>query len=127
MKDNRTDNKLNTKLVPGEISQTCTKKFKLKFTDYAIEKYLSSFIDPKTNKTRYRVYTNFDVPKKSILKGLKLCQFEESKSKWFVLNYWYQKKSYFVDRGSLIWDFLSNGLCRPGVLLLDYKVCPHIV
>ena len=62
MKENNTDSKLDTKLVPGEIGQTCTKKnsasqrarprFQIKFTDYAIEKYTSSFIDPITNKTK---------------------------------------------------------------------------
>jgi hypothetical protein len=61
MKDNKTDSKLDTELVPEEIGQTGTEKnsasqkaqphFKIKFTDYAIEKYTFSFIDPKTNKT----------------------------------------------------------------------------
>ena len=88
MKDNRTDNKLNTKLVPGEISQTCTKKFKLKFTDYAIEKYTSSFGVP----SKYRVYTPFDVSKHTILKGLKLCQFFKTKKKFFVLRYWFNNQ-----------------------------------
>ena len=63
MKENNTDSKLGTKLEPGEIVKTRAKKnsasqrarprFKIKFTDYAIEKFTSSFIDPKTNKTRY--------------------------------------------------------------------------
>tara|TARA_B100000959_G_scaffold286462_1_gene365208 strand:+ start:4821 stop:5006 length:186 start_codon:yes stop_codon:yes gene_type:complete len=35
MKANKTDSKLDTKLVPDEIGQTSTKRFKLKFTNYA--------------------------------------------------------------------------------------------
>ena len=82
MKENKTDNKLNTRLVPGEITQTSTKKFKLKFTDFAIEKYMSSFGVPG----KYRVYTPFDVTKNTILKGLKLCQFFKSKRNSLSLN-----------------------------------------
>jgi hypothetical protein len=112
MKEKINSSKLDTKLVPGEIGRTCTKKnsasqkarprFKIKFTDYAIEKYTSSFIDPITNKTKYRVYTTFDVSRNTILKGLKLCQFEKSKTKWFVLNYWYQQKSHFITIGQFV-------------------------
>ena len=103
MKDNKTDNKLSTSLVPGEKDQTCTSdnsaspkarpRFKLKFTDFAIEKYTSSFKDPRTNKNRYRVYTPFDVSKNTGLKGLKLCQYYEKRTKTIVLNYWHNKKS----------------------------------
>ena len=88
MKDNRTDNKPGTKQVPNDISQTSTKKFKLKFTDYAIEKYTSSFGVP----SKYRVYTPFDVSKHTILKGLKLCQFFKTKKKFFVLRYWFNNQ-----------------------------------
>jgi integrase len=83
-------------------SQKARPRFKIKFTDYAIEKYTSSFIDPITNKTKYRVYTTFDVSRNTILKGLKLCQFEKSKTKWFVLNYWYQQKSHFITIGQFV-------------------------
>ena len=53
MKDNKTDSKLDTKPVPNEIGQTSTKKnsasqkarprFKIKFTDYAVDKFVASF------------------------------------------------------------------------------------
>ena len=88
MKENNTDNKPGTKQVPNDISQTSTKKFKLKFTDYAIEKYTSSFGVP----SKYRVYTPFDVSKHTILKGLKLCQFFKTKKKFFVLRYWFNNQ-----------------------------------
>ena len=101
MKENKTDNKLNTRLVPGEITQTSTKKFKLKFTDFAIEKYMSSFGVPG----KYRVYTPFDVTKNTILKGLKLCQYLESKKKYFVLQYWYNSKP----------NYITIGEFKPGV------------
>ena len=88
MKENNTDNKPGTKQVPNDISQTSTKKFKLKFTDYAIEKYTSSFGVP----SKHRVYTPFDVSKHTILKGLKLCQFFKTKKKFFVLRYWFNNQ-----------------------------------
>ena len=63
MKDKNAESKLGTSLVPGEKDQTCTSdnsaspkarpRFKIKFTDYAIEKFVSSFIDPKTIKDLY--------------------------------------------------------------------------
>ena len=57
-------------------------KFKIKFTDYAIEKFMSSFgVPPKE-----RIYTPFDVSRQSALKGLRLCQYLKGKKKYFVLN-----------------------------------------
>ena len=88
MKENNTDNKPGTKQVPNDISQTSTKKFKLKFTDYAIEKYTSRL----GVTSKYRVYTPFDVSKHTILKGLKLCQFFKTKKKFFVLRYWFNNQ-----------------------------------
>jgi len=50
MKEKLKDHRLSTRLVPGEINQTCTPnnsaspkarpRFKLKFTDFAIEKFI---------------------------------------------------------------------------------------
>jgi hypothetical protein len=108
MKDNNTDNKLNTKLVPGKITQTSTKKFKLKFTDFAIEKYTSSFGVP----SKYRIYTPFDVTKNTILKGLKLCQYFESKKKYFVLQYWYNSKPNYITIGEFKPGFFGVRDCE---------------
>jgi len=105
MKENKTDSKLDTSLVHDEITKTCTPRkevapavasapspkitFKIKFTDYAIEKFMSSFgVPPKE-----RIYTPFDVSRQSALKGLRLCQYLKGKKKYFVLNYWYNRRS----------------------------------
>ena len=44
MKENKTDNKLDTRLAHSKIAKTCTPKFKLKFTDFAVEKFTANFI-----------------------------------------------------------------------------------
>ena len=99
MKDNKTDSKLGTQPAHGKIANTSTPekevasavasapkvKFKLKFTDYAIDKFVSSFgVPPKA-----RVVTPFDVSKHSALKGLKLVQYFKGKKKYFFLKYWF--------------------------------------
>jgi hypothetical protein len=59
MKENNTDNKLGTELLQSEIAPTITKKFKLKFTDYAVEKFTANFIYTDKNgntKTKDRSY-----------------------------------------------------------------------
>ena len=103
MKENNTDSKLGTQLGHDEISNSRTQKnsasqkarprFKLKFTDFAIDKFVASFKHPQTGKNRTRVYIPFDVSKNTSLKGLKLCQYYEKRTKMFVLNYWFNKKS----------------------------------
>ncbi len=99
MKEKFIEGKLDTKPVPARVTETSTTKnlasqtarprSKIKFTDYSIERFTSDFIDPITNKTRYRVYSKFDVSKNTKLKGLRLCQFEKTKSKHFILRYWF--------------------------------------
>ena len=99
MKDKINSSKLDTPQAHGEITQTGTSKkevasavaaapkvkFKLKFTDYAINNFMSSFdIPPKA-----RVVTPFDVSKHSALKGLNMVQYFKSKKKYFVLRYWF--------------------------------------
>ena len=88
MKENGIDNKPGTEQEHNDIAPTRAKKFKLKFTDYAIEKYTSSFGVP----SKYRVYTPFDVSKHTILPGLKLCPFFKTKKKFFVLRYWFNNQ-----------------------------------
>ena len=124
MKENNTDSKLEHKLEPENIGQTGTSKnsvsqsarprFKIKFTDYAIEKYTSSFINEK-GKTQYRKYTPFDISKDTKLKGLRLCQYEESKEKYFVLQIWYQGKSLKITIGKFIPDIFGTKECEEKV------------
>ena len=59
MSEEITKPKLDTKLSLEEDPKTVTTK-KLLFTDNSIERFRADFIDPKTNKTRYRRYKNFD-------------------------------------------------------------------
>ena len=103
------EGKLGTGLVPDKASPTGTKnnsasqtarpRFKIKFTDYATDKFRANFIDPKTNKIRYRVYTPVDVSKHTALKGLKICQYYKSLKKYFVLHYWFNGKSMYITIG----------------------------
>ena len=57
MEENKTDNKLDTRPVQEPIGQTSTKKFKLKFTDFAVDNFTATFGVP----SKVRVYTPFDV------------------------------------------------------------------
>lgn len=95
MSEEITKPKLDTKLSLEEDPKTVTTK-KLLFTDNSIERFRADFIDPKTNKTRYRRYKNFDG---NAPKGLRICQYEKSKAKFFILQYWFQSKAYKLTIG----------------------------
>ena len=96
MGEENTDSKLNTRLLLGDKSKTVTGK-KLLYTDHSIERFIADFIDPKTGKTRYRRYKNFDG---NAPKGMRICQYEKSKAKFFVLQYWFQSKQYKITLGA---------------------------
>ena len=69
---------------------------KLKFTDYAVDKFQANFIYTDKNgetKTRPRAYVPFDVSRHTVLKGLRLFQNQKTKSKTFLLQYWFNGKS----------------------------------
>ena len=96
MSDKQNGSKLDTELAHSEITETCTPKFKLKFTDYAVDKFQANFIYTDKNgetKTRPRAYVPFDVSRHTVLKGLRLFQNQKTKSKTFVLQYWFNGKS----------------------------------
>ena len=62
----------------------------LKFTDYAIFKFQSDF---KVNgKTKDRIRTPFGITKNTKLKGLKLCQYEATKKKYSIQQFWFNGK-----------------------------------
>ena len=90
-----TDSKLDTEQVQQDLSKTGTLK-KLKFTDYAIDRFISTF------ENKIRKYTSFDVSRSGILKGLKLCQYKKTSKKYFVLKYWLNKKSTYLTIGEFI-------------------------
>ena len=81
---------------------------KLKLTDTAIDKIKFDDLEfSYTNKEgkiihRDRIYIPFDVPKKSYLKGLKLCIHKSSRNKIFVVNFWYNKKPIMYSVGKYI-------------------------
>ena len=89
MSDKQNESKLDTELAHSEITETCTPKFKLKFTDYAVDKFQANFIYTDKNgetKTRPRAYVPFDVSRHTILKGLKLVQYNKTKKKYFYIS-----------------------------------------
>jgi len=59
--------RLGTQLVQGNQRKTCTKD-KLRFTDYAIERYQSNFIT-KEGKIKDRIYVLFNLDKNSVTKN----------------------------------------------------------
>jgi len=89
--DQNEKDKLGTKLVREEITETCTERKTIKFTDHAIDKYVPNFIG-KDNKTRDRDIIPFE--KSSGIKGLKLVCYRTTKKKVVRMDYWYDSKSY---------------------------------
>jgi len=81
---------------------------KIKFDDRAIDKIVVddldfSFVDKNgNNKFRRQIIIPFDVPKRSFLKGLKLCIQRDTGSKLFWLLFWFQGKSYVYSVGKRI-------------------------
>ena len=110
MKENKTQSKLGTGLEHRDIgqtgalknsaSQTARPRFKIKFTDYAIEKFTSSFM--VGDRIKLRAYTSFDITKTSVLKGLTLCQYKKSMKKYFLLRYWFNKRACKITIGQFI-------------------------
>ena len=58
-------------------------KVKIEFNNRAIANYNSNFLNRNGNPVS-RVYTPFQVTKKSQFKGLKLCEYQNG-SKYFIL------------------------------------------
>lgn len=124
MKEKISTGKLGTQHAHGKLAKTCTPekevapavavapnskiKLKLKFTDYAIEKFISSFgVPPKK-----RVFNPLDVSRQSVLKGLRICQYFNGKKKYFVLNYWYNGKMLHLTIGQFIPGIFGVKQCQ---------------
>jgi len=90
MSERNKDIKLDTELAQPEITQTGTARKTIKFTDYAISKYVPSFIG-KDNKTRDRDIIPFD--KSSGIKGLKLICYRSTNKKVVMMRYWFGAKN----------------------------------
>ena len=84
---------------------------KLKLDDGKIREYISSWSyetrdqdgNPIVKQKKKQSYTPFDIPKKSRLKGLKLCEYKDKKGnlcgKYFVGNYKHNKTSKYYPLG----------------------------
>ena len=98
MTEKNTHTKLGFELGSNEIVKTRV-KFKLKFTDYAISNFTSNFINDK-GKTLRKVATPFDTGSgKSFLKGLRLVQYQKTKSKIFELRIWLDNRCIDISLG----------------------------
>ena len=118
MSQKETDSKLDLKLETREILKT-RNKFKLKFTDFAINNYQSSYhkLDKDGNiiGIRNHTITPFDVTKNSYLKGIKLRQARKSNNKFFVLQFWYQSKADYITIGQFVPDKFGVRQCEDKV------------
>ena len=126
MSQKETDSKLDLKLETREILKT-RNKFKLKFTDFAINNYQSSYhkLDKDGNiiGIRNHTITPFDVTKNSYLKGIKLRQARKSNNKFFVLQFWYQSKADYITIGQFVPDKFGVRQCEDKVFEI-YKARP---
>ena len=104
MTDKIKQSKLDSTLEDSPIAQTRGQSKKLKFTDYAIERYTADFINSK-GKNKKQTVIPFDISKNTSLKGLKLAQYQKTKKKVFVLQFWINGKSESVYLGEF----------RPGI------------
>ena len=107
MTDKMNESKLDTHLVQEETLETSTEK-KLLFTDHSIERYQGNFLD-KNNKRKVRVYKSFE--SKNTPKGIRLCQYEKTKSKYFVLQYWYNGRASYLTIGEFVRDKFGSKEC----------------
>jgi len=123
MKEKINTSKLDTRHEHGQkskhehdknsASQTTRPRFKIKFTDYAIENFTSSFI--VKDKVKERAITPFDVSKNTALKGLKLCQYRKGQKKYFVLFYWFNKNSWPITIGEFRLGIFGTKQCEEKV------------
>ena len=87
---------------------------KLKFDNKSIDKIKIEDLDfsyiNKAGETKFKrlIKLPFDVPKKSILKGLKLCVDRISKSKIFRLQFWFNSKSDYYVVGKFVPDVFGT-------------------
>ena len=128
MSEKTTNDKLVSKLDIKEILKTST-RFRLKFTDYATEQFTSDF--QKVNKNGeiigdyYRKYTPYDVSKHTFLKGLKLCQYFDTKNKYFVIQYWLDSKARYFTIGQFSPGIFGVRDCEDKAYEVVKECCNH--
>ena len=95
---------------------------KIKFDNNAIDKIKVedldfSYIDKNGNiKFKRRLLLPFDVPKKSILKGLKLCVQKDSGSKLLWLQFWFNGKADYYSVGKRVPGSFGINECEDKLL-----------
>ena len=93
---------------------------RIKFTDHSIDKIKFddlefSYIKDGKNKYRDRLWLPFEVGKKSSLKGLKLCVHKSTKSKYFMLQYWFDRKAKYLSIGKYVPGIFGTKQCEDKV------------
>ena len=99
MSEKETDHKLGTQQEHREIAQTRAQRFKVIFIDYAVTKFIANFPD---GNLKARRYFPFDVSRHTTLKGLKLVLYQNTKKKYFILQYWFNKKTKLITIGEFV-------------------------
>ena len=89
---------------------------RLEFRDKAIDKIKYSdlefsYIKDGIIKYRKVIYIPFVVGKKSSLKGLKLCIYKNSQSKYFDLQFWFNRRSYRFNIGKFVPGIFGTKQC----------------
>ena len=96
---------------------------KLKFKDSSIEAIKFSDLvfsyevtDKQTGnkiiKHSSRLWIPFDVAKKSVLKGTKLCFYKSSKNKYFTVQYWFKRKPKMLTIGKFVLGVFGTKQCE---------------
>ena len=77
-------------MTTGKLADKLTDKVRVKFTDYAINKFQGT--EELFNKTKDKsISVRFE---NCGLKGLKLFQYKKSLKKFFVQQFWFDKRSH---------------------------------
>ena len=93
---------------------------RIKFTDHSIDKIKFddlefSYIKDGQTKGRDRLWISFEVGKKSSLKGLKLCIHRSTRNKYFMLQYWFDRKAKYLSIGKYIPELFGTKKCEEKV------------
>ena len=70
---------------------------------------------------KVRIYKSFD--SKNTPKGIRLCQYDKTKSKYFVLQYWFNNKATYLTLG----EFLDSKFGTKECLEKYYKIFSQII
>ena len=89
----------------------------IKFTDNSIDKIKFDelvFSYEKNGKMifRDRVWLPFEVGKKSSLKGLKLCVHKSTRNKYFMVQYWFERKTKMLSLGKYVPGIFGTKQCE---------------